>query len=259
MLGFRFGAAAYLTDHSEIPEESKAKLHGLDVLFLDALRHRPHPTPFDRRAQRRVGAKSCSRGALISRTSATICRMQETEAALPENVHLAYDGLELETGATAECESRATLSRPRIRAVGGDHREFRRRARRSSASVRRSGGGRAGARAAADGADVRSASGVAWLRRIARRGCSRRLEERVAPDGRTGNRAGADSAVHTRSRPAESGGIYRAHGDGRKRWARRWFWSATISASGTNRAGDTHAADRARESRTDSRRASWAR
>ena len=43
-LGFRFGDAAYLTDHSDIPEASKPLLRNLDVLFLDALRHRPHPT-----------------------------------------------------------------------------------------------------------------------------------------------------------------------------------------------------------------------
>src|SRR6185295_1348051 len=42
--GFRFGDAAYLTDHSEIPESSLELLHGLDVLFLDALRYKPHPT-----------------------------------------------------------------------------------------------------------------------------------------------------------------------------------------------------------------------
>ena len=50
VLGFRFGNAAYLTDHSEIPDESKKLLEGLDVLFLDALRHRP-------RAQRRHRAR----------------------------------------------------------------------------------------------------------------------------------------------------------------------------------------------------------
>src|SRR5207245_2546239 len=44
VFGFRFGDAAYLTDHSEIPPKSLAQLHGLDVLFLDALRHTPHPT-----------------------------------------------------------------------------------------------------------------------------------------------------------------------------------------------------------------------
>src|SRR5512146_2109385 len=38
--GFRFGDAAYLTDFSDIPECSMERLRGLDILFLDALRHR---------------------------------------------------------------------------------------------------------------------------------------------------------------------------------------------------------------------------
>ena len=42
--GYRFGSAAYLTDFSSIPEESLEQLQGLDILFLDALRHHPHPT-----------------------------------------------------------------------------------------------------------------------------------------------------------------------------------------------------------------------
>src|SRR5258706_13846138 len=33
--GYRFGAAAYLTDHSEIPEETLDQLAGIDVLCLD--------------------------------------------------------------------------------------------------------------------------------------------------------------------------------------------------------------------------------
>ncbi len=44
IFGYRFGNAAYLTDHSEIPPASMEQLRGLDVLFLDALRHKPHPT-----------------------------------------------------------------------------------------------------------------------------------------------------------------------------------------------------------------------
>lgn len=95
VLGFRFGAAAYLTDHSEIPEESKAKLRGLDVLFLDALRHRPHPTHSTVERSVEWVRELAPRRAYFTH----ICHdlpHAATEAALPENVHLAYDGLELE-------------------------------------------------------------------------------------------------------------------------------------------------------------------
>jgi phosphoribosyl 1,2-cyclic phosphate phosphodiesterase len=93
--GYRFGRAAYLTDHSAIPEQSLEKLAGLDVLFLDALRHRPHPTHTTlERALRYVEQLAPSRAFLTH-----ICHEvphEETERALPENVRLAYDGLEIE-------------------------------------------------------------------------------------------------------------------------------------------------------------------
>ena len=94
-LGFRFGAAAYLTDHSEIPEESKAQLRELDVLFLDALRHRPHPT---HSTVERAWSwwRSCSRSGRSSRTCATTCRMPQPSRRLPPHVRLAYDGLQIE-------------------------------------------------------------------------------------------------------------------------------------------------------------------
>ncbi|MDA2918267.1 MBL fold metallo-hydrolase [Desulfobacterota bacterium AH_259_B03_O07] len=41
--GYRIGNMAYLTDCSGIPDESKKKLNGLDLLILDALRINPHP------------------------------------------------------------------------------------------------------------------------------------------------------------------------------------------------------------------------
>src|SRR6185503_19183684 len=44
ILGFRVEGFAYLTDVSAIPESSYALLTGLDVLVLNALRPRPHPT-----------------------------------------------------------------------------------------------------------------------------------------------------------------------------------------------------------------------
>jgi phosphoribosyl 1,2-cyclic phosphate phosphodiesterase len=92
--GFRFGPCAYLTDHSDIPEESVARLQGLDVLFLDALRHKPHPThtTLDRALQWVEQLKP--RRAFFTHMSHDIMHAR-TEERLPPHVRLAYDGLEI--------------------------------------------------------------------------------------------------------------------------------------------------------------------
>lgn len=46
ILGYRIGGLAYLTDCSGVPATSRALLGGLDVLLIDGLRLRPHPTHF---------------------------------------------------------------------------------------------------------------------------------------------------------------------------------------------------------------------
>ena len=94
ILGFRFGAAAYITDQSDIPEPTKEKLHGLDVLFLDALRHKPHPTHSTVAQSLRWVEELKPRRTFFTH----ICHdlgHASTEAALPEGVYLAYDGLEI--------------------------------------------------------------------------------------------------------------------------------------------------------------------
>ena len=100
ILGFRFGDAAYLTDHSEVPESSIAKLEGLDVLFLDALRHKPHPT------HSTVETSLATARRLRARTTyfTHICHdlpHAATQAALPPGVFLAWDGLEIEVNGQA--------------------------------------------------------------------------------------------------------------------------------------------------------------
>jgi len=92
--GFRFNRAAYLTDHSEIPESSLDLLRGLDVLFLDALRHRPHPTHTTVARALHYVEQLRPRRAFLTH----ICHdlpHEETERMLPPNVRLAYDGLEI--------------------------------------------------------------------------------------------------------------------------------------------------------------------
>ncbi len=92
---FRFGRAAYITDQSDIPDESLTHLEGLDVLFLDALRREPHPMH-----------------STIERSLAWVERLQpkrayfthichdlphaQTNAELPDGVELSYDGLVIE-------------------------------------------------------------------------------------------------------------------------------------------------------------------
>jgi phosphoribosyl 1,2-cyclic phosphate phosphodiesterase len=94
IFGFRFGTAAYLTDHSEIPESSMLKLRDLDVLFLDALRHKPHPTHSTVEHSLETVERLQPKRAFFTH----ICHdlpHDKTNASLPENVKLSYDGMKL--------------------------------------------------------------------------------------------------------------------------------------------------------------------
>jgi phosphoribosyl 1,2-cyclic phosphate phosphodiesterase len=96
ILGFRFGNVAYLTDCNRLADEAWGMLGGLDVLVLDALRDRPHPTHFSLSeaidSAARIGA---------ARTFFThMCHdlaHESTSARLPAGMALAYDGLVLES------------------------------------------------------------------------------------------------------------------------------------------------------------------
>ena len=95
--GFRFGNAAYLTDHSDIPPESMELLSGLDVLFLDALRHKPHPTHSTVERSLESVEKLTPRRAFFTHICHDLGHAC-TEERLPPHVRLAYDGLEIEVG-----------------------------------------------------------------------------------------------------------------------------------------------------------------
>ncbi|MCL5744730.1 MAG: MBL fold metallo-hydrolase [Acidobacteria bacterium] len=92
--GFRFGRAAYLTDHNEIPEESCEQLRGLDVLFLDALRYKPHPTHTTVDHAIRYVEKLAPERAYFTHICHDLPHAR-TESRLPPHIRLAYDGLEL--------------------------------------------------------------------------------------------------------------------------------------------------------------------
>ncbi len=95
VLGFRFGPAAYVTDFSTIPETSLPLLEGLDVLILDALRHKPHPTHSNIEQSLALVERLKPRQALFTHIAHELGH-EETNAQLPPHVRLAYDGQRVE-------------------------------------------------------------------------------------------------------------------------------------------------------------------
>ena len=90
--GYRFGNAAYLTDMNAIPDSSLPLLAGLDVVVIDALRIRKHPSHAN--IEEAIGwvEKIGARNAWFTHMSHEILH-EEVEATLPKNMRLAYDGL----------------------------------------------------------------------------------------------------------------------------------------------------------------------
>jgi phosphoribosyl 1,2-cyclic phosphate phosphodiesterase len=95
ILGYRFGRFAYLTDCNAVPESSVALLQGLDVLVLDALRNRPHPTHFTVAEATAVAAAVGARETYLTHICHELSHAA-TCASLPAGVSLAYDGLQLD-------------------------------------------------------------------------------------------------------------------------------------------------------------------
>lgn len=97
ILGFRFGKIAYCTDTNGIPEESWPLLEGLDVLILDALRRRPHPTHFSLDEALAVAERVGAKRTFFTHVSHDL-EHAATNASLPAGIELAYDGLKLPLG-----------------------------------------------------------------------------------------------------------------------------------------------------------------
>ncbi len=91
VLGFRFGAFAYCTDCSEIPESSLNLLCDLDVLVLDALRRRPHRTHFNLQQAVEMAQRIGARQTYFTHIAHELLH-DRTNRDLPPAMQLAYDG-----------------------------------------------------------------------------------------------------------------------------------------------------------------------
>ncbi len=94
IVGFRIGNVAYCTDVSAIPRETHGQLDGLDVLIIDALRHEPHPTHMSVKQAVAVIRRVKPKRGYLTHLSHQL-DYAATNAELPDNVELAYDGLEI--------------------------------------------------------------------------------------------------------------------------------------------------------------------
>ena len=92
VLGFRVGNVAYCTDTSEIPPESMARMQGLDVLILDALRRKPHVTHFCLEQAIEVSQRLGAKQVYFTHVAHEL-DYDTTNAELPDGMELAYDGL----------------------------------------------------------------------------------------------------------------------------------------------------------------------
>lgn len=92
--GFRIGPLAYLTDAKWIPEESMDLLRDAEVLVLNALRERPHPTHLSLGEAIEVIEEVKPKRAFLVHLSHEVSHATAS-AQLPENVEIAYDGLEI--------------------------------------------------------------------------------------------------------------------------------------------------------------------
>jgi phosphoribosyl 1,2-cyclic phosphate phosphodiesterase len=99
VLGYRFGDLAYVTDAKRIPDESMALLQGVDVLVLNALRDRPHPTHLSIQEAVEVVGQIRPRAAYLIHLSHEISHVTAS-ALVPDGVEIAWDGLTVEMHAT---------------------------------------------------------------------------------------------------------------------------------------------------------------
>ena len=90
--GYRIGKLAYITDAKTIPEESLDLLQGLDVLVLNGLREREHPTHLSFGEAIAVIERLAPRHAYLVHLSHETSH-QQAQNLLPNGIDIAWDGL----------------------------------------------------------------------------------------------------------------------------------------------------------------------
>ena len=96
VLAFRFGDFTYITDANRISDEEKEKMKGSEVLVVNALRKTEHISHFNLQEAIDLVNELKVRTAYFTHVSHQLGLHSDIEKELPHNMHLAYDGLQIE-------------------------------------------------------------------------------------------------------------------------------------------------------------------
>lgn len=94
-LAYRIGKLAYITDAKYISEEEEKKLYGVDVLVVNALRKETHFSHFCLEEALALIDRVKPKVAYLTHLSHHMGPYKDYQKELPDNVHLAYDGLSI--------------------------------------------------------------------------------------------------------------------------------------------------------------------
>lgn len=95
VLGFRVGDFSYITDANFISEETYKKLEGTKILVLNALQQEPHISHFTLQQAIEVAQQVNADKTYFTHLSHKMGLHAEVSKQLPDNIHLAFDGLSL--------------------------------------------------------------------------------------------------------------------------------------------------------------------
>lgn len=95
VMGFRIGNFSYITDAKFIPEETMHRLKGTKTLVLNALQKEHHISHFNLEEAIAMVQRIQPERAYFTHISHKLGRHAKISEELPENISLAYDGLQL--------------------------------------------------------------------------------------------------------------------------------------------------------------------
>lgn len=96
ILGYKINNMAYITDASFIAPSEISKVQNLDLLVINALRHKEHYSHFNLTQAIQVIKEINPKRAYLTHISHEMGKYVDVAPTLPDNIFMAYDGLEVE-------------------------------------------------------------------------------------------------------------------------------------------------------------------